>query len=69
MMPWTHNRHFEDEPLQAIDCTGTDSPKQANKTLHTPETQKRNSKTKQTKASFQTSLTNSGQKVKWTRLI
>jgi len=33
-----------DESFQAINCTGTDNQKQGNKTLHTPQTQKRNRK-------------------------
>jgi len=37
--------HFGDEFFQAIDCTGNDNQKQENKTLHTPEAQKRNRKT------------------------
>ena len=39
-----HNRPFGDEPFHAINCTGTDNQKQSNTTLHTPETQKRNTK-------------------------
>ena len=51
------NDHFGDKSFQAIDCTGTDNQKQGNKTLHTPETQKRNRKklpwlTKQTSSWF-----------------
>ena len=37
--------HFGDESFQAINWTGTDKQKQGNKTLHTPETQKRHTKT------------------------
>jgi len=36
--------HFGDKSFQAINCTGTDNQKQSDTTLHTPETQKRNSK-------------------------
>ena len=37
--------HFGDKYFHAINCTGTDNQKQGNKTLHTPETQKRDRKT------------------------
>jgi len=48
--------HFRDETFQTIDCTGTDNQKQGNGTIHTLQTQKKNSKTalanKQTKLWF-----------------
>jgi len=37
--------HFGDESLQEIDCTGTDNQKRGDKTLHTREPQKTNTKT------------------------
>ena len=37
----THNRSLQ---RRVINCTGTDNQKQSNKTLHTPETQKKNRK-------------------------
>ena len=37
----TLTSHFRDESFQAIDCTSTDNQKQGNKTLHTPETEKK----------------------------
>jgi len=40
--------HFEDESLQAIDCTGTDKQKRGNQTLHTRKTQNQTEKANKT---------------------
>jgi len=42
-------KFFGDEPLQTIDCTGTDNRKQRNRTTHALDTQK-----KQTQENYKT---------------